>query len=110
MLYQLSYFRTRRDFTINKTPDTAESGFGPSDGRLGGGWGRIRTFEDYCQQVYSLSPLATWVPILKSARQTWSWRWDLNPQPADYKSAALPIELRQQIGHCNTTFPGRLRR
>ena len=25
----------------------------------------------------------------------WSWRWDLNPQPADYKSAALPIELRQ---------------
>jgi hypothetical protein len=26
----------------------------------------------------------------------WSWRWDLNPQPADYKSAALPIELRQQ--------------
>ena len=27
----------------------------------------------------------------------WSWRWDLNPQPADYKSAALPIELRQPI-------------
>ena len=27
----------------------------------------------------------------------WSWRWDSNPQPADYKSAALPIELRQQI-------------
>lgn len=27
---------------------------------------------------------------------TWSWRWDLNPQPADYKSAALPIELRQR--------------
>ena len=26
----------------------------------------------------------------------WSWRWDLNPQPADYKSAALPIELRQR--------------
>src|SRR5512139_431214 len=26
----------------------------------------------------------------------WSWRWDSNPQPADYKSAALPIELRQQ--------------
>ena len=25
-----------------------------------------------------------------------SWRRDLNPQPADYKSAALPIELRQQ--------------
>ncbi len=25
-----------------------------------------------------------------------SWRWDLNPQPADYKSAALPFELRQR--------------
>ena len=30
--------------------------------------------------------------------QTWSWRWDSNPQPADYKSAALPIELRQPEG------------
>ena len=29
--------------------------------------------------------------------ERWSWRWDLNPQPADYKSAALPIELRQPI-------------
>ena len=26
----------------------------------------------------------------------WSRRWDSNPQPADYKSAALPIELRRQ--------------
>ncbi len=25
----------------------------------------------------------------------WSRRWDSNPQPADYKSAALPIELRR---------------
>ncbi len=24
-----------------------------------------------------------------------SWRWDSNPQPPDYKSGALPIELRQ---------------
>jgi hypothetical protein len=24
-----------------------------------------------------------------------SWRRDLNPRPADYKSAALPAELRQ---------------
>ena len=27
---------------------------------------------------------------------TRSWRRDSNPQPADYKSAALPIELRQR--------------
>ncbi len=28
---------------------------------------------------------------------SWSRRWDLNPQPADYKSAALPVELRRQM-------------
>ena len=25
----------------------------------------------------------------------WSWRRDLNPRPSDYKSDALPAELRQ---------------
>ena len=40
----------------------------------------------YCRH---LSLFRTTVP------RTWSWRWDSNPQPADYKSAALPIELRQ---------------
>jgi hypothetical protein len=25
----------------------------------------------------------------------WSWREESNPRPADYKSAALPTELRQ---------------
>ena len=29
----------------------------------------------------------------------WSWRLESNPQPADYKSAALPIELRQHLRH-----------
>ncbi len=69
------------------------------------------------RQIYSLFPLATREPlhtIHKNRNQepatretwiqatgvrfpisTWSWRWDLNPQPADYKSAALPVELRQ---------------
>lgn len=27
----------------------------------------------------------------------WSWREELNPRPTDYKSVALPTELRQQI-------------
>jgi hypothetical protein len=27
----------------------------------------------------------------------WSWRLDLNQRPADYKSAALPTELRQHL-------------
>jgi hypothetical protein len=29
---------------------------------------------------------------------TWSWRRDLNPRPPDYKSGALPTELRQHSG------------
>ena len=29
--------------------------------------------------------------------QPWSWRRDSNPRPSDYKSDALPTELRQQV-------------
>ncbi len=46
-------------------------------------------FTAYCRQLFCL--LTSVFCLLP-----WSWRWDLNPQPADYKSAALPIELRQQ--------------
>ena len=28
--------------------------------------------------------------------KNWSWREESNPRPADYKSAALPTELRQR--------------
>ena len=28
--------------------------------------------------------------LKKVALFLWSWRWDLNPRPADYESAALP--------------------
>lgn len=49
----------------------------------------------HSQQIYSLSPLTTRPsPRLKHSRLK-----ELNPQPADYKSAALPIELNRQ-----TTF------
>ncbi len=71
------------------------------------------------RQIYSLIPLAAREPLRKFAgifRPTyldvnlfsnkftglglrallkWSWREELNPRPADYKSAALPTELRQ---------------
>ena len=52
------------------------------------------------RQIYSLLPLATRERTHISCakrKSRWSWRWDSNPQPADYKSAALPIELRQPI-------------
>ena len=65
-----------------------------------GGQGWIRTTEvcDGRFTVCSLWPLGNLptFPMLPYFIE-WSWRWDLNPQPADYKSAALPIELRQPI-------------
>src|SRR6202043_442610 len=30
------------------------------------------------------------------AKSWWSWRRELNPRPSDYKSDALPAELRQR--------------
>src|SRR6059036_709651 len=51
-------------------------------------------------------------------RAGWSWRRDLNPRPADYKSAALPAELRQLLKRrmltwvykpCNTPATKKLR-
>ena len=35
-------------------------------------------------------------PTLAYLETTWSWRRDLNPRPSDYKSDALPAELRQR--------------
>ena len=32
-----------------------------------------------------------------SLLKKWSWWTDSNPRPADYKSAALPTELHQQL-------------
>lgn len=36
------------------------------------------------------------IAFSRPCQSGWSWRWDLNPQPADYKSAALPTELHQR--------------
>ena len=63
-------------------------------------WGRVDSnHRRHCQQIYSLSPLATREhPHMNfaSTAEKWSWWTDSNPRPADYKSAALPAELHQQ--------------
>ncbi len=63
-----------------------------------GGGRRIRTSEvaDDRFTVCSLWPLGNPSRYKADTINSWSWRWDSNPQPADYKSAALPIELRQR--------------
>ena len=62
------------------------------------------------RQIYSLIPLAAREspqkcppiadPLHRNTTgsvQNWSWREESNPRPADYKSAALPTELRQHL-------------
>ena len=46
------------------------------------------------QQIYSLPRLTTSVSLHISNH--WCRREDLNPQPTDYKSVALPVELHRQ--------------
>ena len=52
--------------------------------------------------VCSLWPTRAPILVVWNASCRWvpwrlvSWRWDSNPQPPDYKSGALPIELRQR--------------
>ena len=64
-------------------------------------------FSPRCPMLDARCAMGSIVPIVFSipavvlswpsspAPRLWSWRWDSNPQPADYKSAALPVELRQ---------------
>ena len=70
--------------------------------RLSIGWGgedsnlRSRTATDLQSVPFvhsGTSPSIIHIP----PPPTWggSWRWESNPRPADYKSAALPTELRQ---------------
>ena len=63
---------------------------------FGGRWW-IRTTEviDDRFTVCSLWPLGK--PSIFSYQLDWSWWTDLNPRPADYKSAALPTELHQRF-------------
>src|SRR5687768_11694703 len=39
-----------------------------------GGGGRIRTFEGVSRQIYSLLPLAAWVPLPEKTSRVFSWR------------------------------------
>ena len=69
----------------------------------GGRW--IRTIEvvDNRFTVCPLWPLGN--PSTKIIQnKSWSRLWDSNPQPADYKSAALPIELNRPVNLVNKYY------
>ena len=48
---------------------------------------------NHCQLIFSNK----FTELRTSHVKKWSWREELNPRPADYKSAALPTELRQLL-------------
>src|ERR1700704_3460972 len=48
-----------------------------------------------CAQCLLCSKTRPATRFEKSRFTIWSWRRDLNPRPSDYKSDALPAELRQ---------------
>jgi RNA polymerase sporulation-specific sigma factor len=83
-----------REPDLNRQP----SGYEPDElptapSRVNNGGGRrIRTFEGVANR-FTVCPL--W-PLGYPSRYSWFSFWsraqDLNPQPADYKSAALPVE------------------
>ena len=92
MLYQLSYSRN-----LIQTPNTYRAQ--TSERSICGGGRRIRTFVGRSPADLQSAPFGhSGIPPSKATFRTrrQSWRWDLNPQPPDYKSGALPIELRQQ--------------
>ena len=54
------------------------------------------SFTKYIEEINMDKPFSNKVcPVFLD--KDGSWWTDLNPRPADYKSAALPTELHQQI-------------
>ena len=76
-----TYFRIRRQ---NQT--FGESVLGMRSGRKSDYFARAPAKSEMRPATHSGKPVFT----------IWSWRRDLNPRPSDYKSDALPTELRQQ--------------
>ena len=78
-------------------PDTKKKNRYSNEYRFFCGRWWIRTTEviDDRFTVCSLWPLGK--PSIFDYQLDWSWWTDLNPRPADYKSAALPTELHQRF-------------
>ena len=95
-------FTTSRNYVISKPSVTIYADKTKRTHRFryvlafGGRWW-IRTTEviDDRFTVCSLWPLGK--PSIFNYQLDWSWWTDLNPRPADYKSAALPTELHQHF-------------
>ena len=65
---------------------------------------------DLQSDPFGRSGIFPYMKLKRSLTFAWSWRLESNPQPADYKSAALPVELHQHVvgasGRNRTTDTG----
>ena len=125
MLYQLSY--TRSKLRMKEKSATRRQGDGAKRGSLGvsrsfspsppprvlslilhpcSPWCRGQDSNlrrALARRVYSPVPLTARPPLHASAA-CWSRRRDLNPRPSDYKSDALPTELRRPATEHGSAF------
>ena len=55
-------------------------------------WTRVKRHQPFHVSMTGIAPP-------HSPNKWWSWRRELNPRPSDYKSDALPAELRQRCSN-----------
>lgn len=60
------------------------------------GWGRLDSNQRIRKESELQSDAIGHYATPPSGKENECWRKDLNPQPSDYKSGALPIELHQR--------------
>ena len=99
-LYRLSYISIwLRGLDLNQRPSGYEPDELPTAPPRDVWWReKDSNLRSQRRQIYSLLPLTTRESLHGlSLRINWSWQKELNPQPTDYKSVALPIELCQRF-------------
>ena len=67
-------------------------------------WRTLQGWNNWQVQPTSTSSLLLYCAQSTAPQKVWSWRRDLNPRPPDYKSGALPAELRQPDSRAPNKF------
>ena len=63
-----------------------------------------KNYKPLCPVLHSFHRSGPAPALPKKQSQLWSWRRDSNPRPSDYKSDALPAELRQRSQTSNYRY------
>jgi hypothetical protein len=85
--------RPRNSSTPTACPDLVKRAVFGSGVRENTKWTRVQRHQPF----HIIMP--GFAPPHSPTKIWWSWRRDLNPRPSDYKSDALPAELRQRCSN-----------